>query len=399
MSTFACPIVTIKTVTKHPNADSLDIITFEETGWKCVDKIGIRKPGDSVIYIPVDANVPVDKPEFEFLKSRAKSNGLCRIRTIKLRGEISQGLVIDIPKITDFDIVPGIDTSTFFDITKYEPPQEQVFSVNAKGSFFPWCPKTDAERYQQFNRTIQSYLDNTWVATLKVDGTSMTVGYDSFRVAECILLNDEFGVCSRNQELKSPEEMNLDAESNGQTPWGFKLDIYWSTTRKFNLLEKAKQIAIDFGYDRVAIQCELAGPGIQDNHLKLTEVQPFCFDIYVTQGESSFYIDIDTRIKLCKTYEIPEVIVYKRGSLAEIVGKSVDQFQNVDFSSIQELKYESGFPIEGLVFVPIIEQYVGTLGRLKFKFINPIFEIETDKKKDKKKKEKEVSTENATNVV
>ena len=66
-----------------------------------------------------------------------------------------------------------------------------------------------------------------------------------------------------------------------------------------------------------------------------SEVQPFCFDIYVTQGESSFYIDIDTRIKLCKTYEIPEVIVYKRGSLAEIVGKSVDQFQNVDFSSIQ----------------------------------------------------------------
>jgi len=409
MSTFTCPIVTVKTVTLNMNSDNLDILTFEEIGWVCQDVRGKRKVGDKVIYIPIDSLVDCSRLEFEFLMKNAKMRKvrplpeseevlrpLARIKTIKLRGEISQGLVIDLPnefwiqigqddlgkidelygqyiidrrdddaiKVRGFAPV-GTDASPMVGVTKYEPPQEAVFSANAKGNFPSWCPKTDAERYQNVNRTIEPYLNDLFSVSIKIDGTSMTVFYDRLREG------DEFGVCSRNQELKPPEQ---DPSASVATKYGFAMDSYWKAATEQNLREKIYAIAVNNGYQRVALQFELAGEGIQKNTAGIKGQLPWLFDIYVTKEGFEGYLDYIQMIHMAEEYDILTVpIVWKTIPLSELIGNPPD------FSFLQALKYPSGHPIEGLVFVSAHEKFVGKLGRLKFKYVNQQYLLKTEK--------------------
>jgi len=391
MSTFSCPIVTVKTVTPNTNSDNLDILTFEEIGWVCQDVRGKRKVGDKVVYIPIDSLVDCTRPEFSFLMKNAKmrqvevartiegtsvyeTHPLARIKTVRLRSELSQGLVIDVP----FDLLvqrpvnPYMDTdvSTYFGVVKYEPPQEAIFSANAKGSYPSWCPKTDAERYQNVNRTIEPYLNDLFSVSIKIDGTSMTVFYDRLREG------DEFGVCSRNQELKPPEQ---DPFASIATKYGFAMDVYWKAATEniegtANLLQKAERIATRFGYQRVALQFELAGEGIQKNRVGLKGQVPYLFDIYVTKEGFEGYLDYTQMIQLAEEYDILTVpIIWKTIPLSELIGNPPD------FSFLYNMKYPNGHLIEGLVFVSAQEKFVGKLGRLKFKYVNPNYLLKTEK--------------------
>ena len=79
------------------NADRIQVATVD--GWKCVVKAGDFSEGDAVIYCEIDSFLPV-RPEFEFLrKSSFKRMGDLegfRLRTVKLRGQISQGLLLPV---------------------------------------------------------------------------------------------------------------------------------------------------------------------------------------------------------------------------------------------------------------------------------------------------------------
>lgn len=371
MSTFTVPVVTIKDVVKHPNADKLDLVTFNEIGWRCVSETGLHKVGDMVIYVPIDSNVNTAREEFSWLAPKAKSNGLHRVRTVKLRGEVSQGLIIKCPETIyvkaedkqDADLVtavPGDDALVHLGISKYEPPAEQVFSANAKGRYPTWLPKTDAERYQNWNRNIDEKRHNAWHASLKMDGTSLTVFYDAERAPDVI------GVCSRNQELKDPSE-DPSSSSNLATAYGFRLDTYWSTALKFGLINKVEEIALMYAAEKVGIQGEICGPGIQKNHLGLTANQFYMFDVFIVNKHFAGYLDRKLFMGLAAQMDIPTVPELWVGTLEE----KLDYPLNFDF--ISQMEYPSGHPVEGVVFVPAVEQQAGNLGRLKFKYINPEF--------------------------
>jgi RNA ligase (TIGR02306 family) len=366
MSTFVVPVATVKSVTKHPNADALDLIEFNEVAWRCVDKINTRKPGDLVVYIPIDSLVQVTRPEFEFLKPRAKADGTCRIRTIRLRGEISQGLILDAPKGLSMqpvqdplypnleiiaDVRPtevGMDAAYHFGIVKYEPPLEAIPPMCA--SNYPvWCEKSDAERYQNFNRSIEPYLDDDWFLSIKIDGTSMTVFYEDERV----------GVCSRNWEVKENDEGANKWTEETERPKA--TNIYWTAARKYGLLEKVKFIAKQLHVSKFAIQGEIVGPGIQKNKLGLTEQAFKAFDMY--NGDASDFLPYRHFLDLAMEYQIPTVDIIKLGPIRSYIEE--------EFKNIQILKNVNGTPIEGIVFVASRPQRVGTLGRLKFKYINP----------------------------
>lgn len=116
MSKLIIEVCKIKAIEKHPNADKLSIVQVK--GWNCIVGLDQYKVGDLVIFCPPDSVIPstiIDKYKLEYLKKDG------RVKTVKLRKFISQGLVLDIPK--DKNWKEGKDVAKILGITKYEPPQ------------------------------------------------------------------------------------------------------------------------------------------------------------------------------------------------------------------------------------------------------------------------------------
>lgn len=119
MSTFKVEIVKIESISNHPNADRLEILKIND--WNCVSAKGNFKSGDLCLYFPIDSVLP-EEIEVKIFgpNSKVRLNNH-RVRTIKLRGAISQGLAV--PPSLFFDkFKEGQDVTEKLGITKYEPP-------------------------------------------------------------------------------------------------------------------------------------------------------------------------------------------------------------------------------------------------------------------------------------
>lgn len=180
------------------NADKIEVAIVK--GWECVVKKGEFNVGDKIIYVEVDAQMP-DKPEYEFLRERK-----FRVRTIKLRGQVSQGLVLPLSALipapgmsvieSSFDL--GDDVTVMLDITKYLSPSEReevnqqerklvksnrlvkfmmkyswfrklVLSKKREKGWPYWIAKTDEERVQNlsWNKFFEFYKDKGVYVTEK----------------------------------------------------------------------------------------------------------------------------------------------------------------------------------------------------------------------------------------
>ena len=124
MSSLIVDVCKILKVEKHPNADKLSIATVK--GWNCIIGLNQYKEGDLVIFCPPDSILPddiIDKYNLEYVRKGG------RIKTVKLRGFISQGLILDIPENKNWK--EGKDVTKALGIIKYEPPQRnQGMGVN-----------------------------------------------------------------------------------------------------------------------------------------------------------------------------------------------------------------------------------------------------------------------------
>lgn len=163
----------VKSVEKHPNADSLEIAQI--LGYKVIVKIGEYKSGDKVIFIEPDSILP-DKPWTTFYK--AKSG---RVRAIKLRGEWSMGIIESFDNLGIDKTLPwqeGEDITDILEIQKYEPPAPQ--DLNALGPFGFSIPKTDEDRYQSLKYIPYGEICDV---TLKIDGQSASFIYKNGEVS------------------------------------------------------------------------------------------------------------------------------------------------------------------------------------------------------------------------
>ena len=227
-----------------PNADAIEVVSVD--GWNVVTKKGEFKIGDLCIYCEIDSFLPI-LPEFEFLRKssyKKLSNGEegFRLRTVKLRGQVSQGLVLPTSVLPGGrDLYPGMDVTEVLSIKKYEPPIPASLVGKAKGLFPHFLHKTDEERVQnlanEFGVLHLFHPNKTYYVTEKLDGSSATF---YFR-------NGEFGVCSRNLEL-------LETPDN----------TFWKVARDLKIEEKLGTLV-----DNICIQGELIGEGIQGNPYKL----------------------------------------------------------------------------------------------------------------------------------
>lgn len=256
----------------HPNADALELAIVD--GWQCVVKKGEFIPGDLVVYFEVDSVLPV-REEFEFLRKCCYVNkdwveGF-RLKTIKLRGQLSQGLVMPVEctglcwiknKNGLYDSVQlGDDVTENLGIVKWDPPESAQMGGQPKGTFPYFIPKTDQERAQNLTKVIQqANLDgDIFEVTLKLDGSSCTMYHN----------DGEVGVCSRNQELKINEE-NKD-------------NTFVRMLSETGMADWLAQCGMN-----IAVQGELMGPGIQGNREKFDKIKFFVYDVYDIANQRYF---------------------------------------------------------------------------------------------------------------
>lgn len=233
-----------------PGADAIQVAVVD--GWTCVVKIGEVQLGLKGVYFEIDSFLPVDDPRFEFLrKSSLRKMGDVkgfRLRTIRLRGQLSQGLFLPLHLFPEVDPAEpvGTDLTERLRVGKYEPPIPADLTGKVIGPFPGFIPKTDEERVQNLLEEFASWQGLPFVVTEKLDGTSFTA-YQR---------NGHFGICSRNWEL-SDEDPNS----------------YWKVATETQLQAK-------LGRQNLAIQGEMIGEGIQKNMYKLRGQHLFVFHVF-----------------------------------------------------------------------------------------------------------------------
>jgi len=253
-------------------ADKIELATVD--GWKVVVAKDVgHKVGNLVVYCEIDSFLPI-KDEFEFLRKSSYKKMVdgtegFRLKTIKLRGQVSQGLILPINAlpITQFasghNLPEGMDVTEMLGIIKYEPPIPAELAGKVKGLFPSFLHKTDEERVQNLTSEYEEWKiqsKHQFYVTEKLDGSSAT-----------FYVNDGmFGVCSRNLEL-------LETEGN----------TFWKVARELDLENKMKSVGRN-----ICFQGELIGEGIQGN--------PYKIKGHTVRFYTGFDIDKQTRISFVK---------------------------------------------------------------------------------------------------
>jgi len=240
-------------------ADKIEVVSVD--GWDVVCQKGKHEIGEKVVLFEVDSFLP-EREEFEFLRKSCYKqtenlgNGF-RLRTVKLRKQLSQGLVMSLEELgVDPGTPEGWDLTQSIGVKKWELPIPTNLRGEINGFFPDFIPKTDQERVQ--NILLEVFKDDVYETTLKLDGSSMTV----YLHPE----TGELGVCSRNLDLKVNDK---NMEGNTFVKTAMELSLGWKLRE-----------ANDMTGCNLAFQGELVGPGIQKNACGLTSCKFYIFDIY-----------------------------------------------------------------------------------------------------------------------
>lgn len=248
------------------------IAIAEVLGWRVVIQIAENhKVGDKIVYFEVDSFLPSSDPRFASFQSGGSKtvsfDGVDvtghALRTATFRKAPSQGLVMPISEFPEISIENqevGTDVTNIIGIFQYEDPipvgDEFIGRFDSR-----FTAKSDSPRIQGLYPYWDEIKELKWDATVKVDGSSVTVVND----------NGKIRVFSRNNELEP------------------------KTCNQLRVAEKFGIVDVLNDNPGMAVQFEYAGPGVNANRLKLSSVQPFVFSVSV-DGEKIGRDDWDERL-------------------------------------------------------------------------------------------------------
>lgn len=339
-----------------PNADK--IVVASVLGWKVVIRKDEFQIGDKIIYIEIDSKVP-ETPYFEFLRDRK-----FKVKTIKLRGQLSQGLIAPL-SILGRDAAIGEDVTKELGITYYvaednarKAPSVDKYKVMAqrhsnlfkrplfrwmmrrtwgrkllfiffgkkkdkKNAWPQWVKKTDEERVQNMPWILDDKSE--WIATEKIDGSSAT-----YTMKRNHFGKNQFFICSRNVVFDKPDK-----------PCFYDTNIYVEIAEKYNIEEVLNQLLkTHSNWKWVTIQGEIFGGKVQlrDYSTKVHDFRAFNF---ITSEDGRFNSTIGKMI--LKDYNIPWVPIVDTNF---IMPDTVDELLEIAAGPSKI----DGFPREGLVF-------------------------------------------------
>lgn len=246
-----------------------------------------------------------------------------RLRTVKLRGQLSQGLLLPIPEWLSDGMVEGSDVTESLGIQKWERPMPAQLQGQMRGSFPSFLRRTDQERIQNMDGWV--CWDDEYEVTTKLDGSSMTVYWHEGRM----------GVCSRNVDLKMDQVGNT-------------------------FVDMATLLFHDCDFTGLAIQGELIGPGIQGNREAINEHQFHVFDIWCIDDQE--YMTPEDRREFCHVMDILHVpVLHECAKLSDIGVGSIESC----------LRFAEGPSMNNPVREGVVFKRVD--GKFSFKAINNVF--------------------------
>jgi RNA ligase (TIGR02306 family) len=276
---------------KHENADSLELVTV--LGWQVVCRIDETRVDDLVVYFEIDSLIDLDAPWLpETLREKLQKSKMetFRIKTIKLRGELSQGLIVPLSMFGDAikgcPVEEGTDLTSVLKISKYDPPAfRDTTGVQGapKISTFPshLLRKTDEIRIQSEPKLFKAIQGKPYRTTMKYDGMSGTFVIDPD--------TGKFLVCSRNQ-----------------------IRTFSDSCPYFKIAEKYQIETILRQNPEVAIQGEVCGPKIQMNLLELDDLDFFVFNVVNIRTQRRMDI-----VAFCEKHCMKNVLILDEGESFE----------------------------------------------------------------------------------
>ncbi len=329
-------------------ADAIEKVRVKE--WWVVSKKGTFKVGDLCRFYEIDSFLPVE-PEYDFLlKGSAKRKMVyenteregIRLKTVKLRGQISQGLAL--PLKEGLPQEEGSDISELLNVVKWEAPVPACISGTVKGCNPGFFPKTDEERIQNCSDVLERHRGELFYIASKLDGTSGTF----YRYKRNTKPQEvEFGCCGHNWEMKEDTK-----------------NVFWKLAKQLEIDTKLPE-----GY---AIQGEVVGEGIQKNRLKIKGQKVYFYNVWdIHAGRYLSYAEFRRFIEDIGLETVPIIHDYftLNHTVEDLLEMANDKSPLGDFAQ------------EGIVLRPLVEQtdmINGSLSRLSFKVINNEYLLKND---------------------
>jgi RNA ligase (TIGR02306 family) len=353
--------VTIERLTIHPhsNADALELA--QVGGYRAVVPKGQYQTGDYAVYIPEQAVLPDPLIEELGLVGRLAGKAKNRVKAIRLRGEVSQGIVCrpsamahwwsDATScalaLTDAEEGDALDFASDLGIEKWVPeiPAHMNGQVEAAPSLIRWVDIENLQRYPdifQFGEEV--------VATEKIHGTACLVTYE--RETDTLLVSSK-GHGEKNLAL-------VESDTN----------LYWRAARAYELKGKAAAIAERYNLLRVGIFGEVFGAGVQDlaygaSTAKDETLGYRVFDIKVGDALGLTWVNANQLHNVCAEFDLPPVPLLYSGPFDLEALKAV---------ASGTTKIGGGNIREGVVIRPAREGYSPiTGGRAIAKLISPAY--------------------------
>ena len=311
------------------NADNLEKASVE--GWTVVVPKGQFEPMDLAVYFEIDSFLPIDE-RYEFLRKTSYKNTNImgegfKLRTLKLRGVLSQGLLLplsEFPEIENPEL--GQDVTALLRVKKWEIEEMATTGGNVIGKLPYDVPHTDETRVQNYPEYVKEFAGLEYYITTKMDGSSHSISVDE----------DGFHACGHNYEYKD------DGSSS-----------FYEFIKNKNFHITVPEYARKMGYKTLTVQGEFCAPGIQRNRLKLVKPEWYVFTVRVNGNrvglETMSLIVKDLGMEMVPVEEIGRDFPSKYPTVESVLERAEGQYPN-------------GGPKEGIVIRPTEPVYSETIG-------------------------------------
>ena len=350
MSLFAVTIETIGEIREHTNADRLEMATLASKDYDFVVGKNQFTQGEKVVYFPVDSILPDWITDALELTGKLAGKDKNRVKTIKLRGNISQGVVAKldslaahVPNISQAAV--GTDVTELLGVTKYEPPP--IFSVH--GNLLPLpslVSKYDIEGAQNYKAVAESLMDEPVFITEKLEGSHWSITW--FKEGDKII------VSQRNYRIE---------------PNGSGEHVWHKMAREGNYPGILRTMAADLNAKAVTIRGELVGIGICSDYYRLNTHKLYLFEIEV----DGLPVAAAQFIAFTEQYNLPTVPIlgYNITLRDWLAGQSIKQASDGRSKIADKAR-------EGIVIKPLVERREDNIGRVVLKQRSPQYLVNSD---------------------